>query len=226
MDVTMPETGSPDGAVVTAWLRLPGDPVEAGEGLCLVAWDGNVAELESPESGVLRMLAVEVGRAVPAGTTLARIESPPPVPVPPEPEPEEEPVIAAPEPEPDEESVTELLAEPEEEPDPPLEAVQEPQEEPEADPELPVEWLPEPAPEPEPELDPEPVTAIVVPERLLRDAPVLAASPPRLNGFLSPAVRRFVVDHDLDPGKIEGSGRGGRVTLGDARAAVDRATSD
>jgi pyruvate dehydrogenase E2 component (dihydrolipoamide acetyltransferase) len=200
MDVTMPETGSPEGAAVTAWLRLPGDPVEAGEGLCLVAWDGNVAELESPEGGVLRMLAVEVGRTVPAGTTLARIESPPPVPAPPVPEPRPEPVMAPSEPEPEEESVSEPLPGP--------------------------EPGPEPMPDPEPALDPQPVTAKVVPEGLLRDAPVLPAPPQQLNAFLSPAVRRFVVDHELDPGTIEGSGRGGRVTLADARAAVERATSD
>ncbi len=32
---------------------------------------------------------------------------------------------------------------------------------------------------------------------------------------LSPAVRRLVAEHDLDPGAIEGSGRGGRLTKGD-----------
>ena len=191
VEVTMPETGAPEGAAVTAWLCRPGDDVEAGEVLCLVAWDGNVAALESPESGVLRMIAVETGREVPAGTTLARIETPAPLrlaePEPESPEPEPEP----PEPEP------ELF-------------------EPETEPEL---HEPEPEPEPEPEL------VATVPESLCRDAPVVEAAPVELDGFLSPAVRRFVLAHELDPGKIDGTGRGGRVTLADARAAADRATS-
>ncbi len=37
---------------------------------------------------------------------------------------------------------------------------------------------------------------------------------------LSPAVRRLVVEHELDPGKIPGSGKGGRVTKEDALKAM------
>ena len=49
------------------------------------------------------------------------------------------------------------------------------------------------------------------------DSPSL--NPVRLNqGWLSPAVRRAVIEHGLDPSGIEGSGRGGRLT----RADVDR----
>ena len=39
---------------------------------------------------------------------------------------------------------------------------------------------------------------------------------------LSPAVKRALIQHDLDPSHIEGTGRGGRVTLAD----VDRAVAD
>ena len=37
---------------------------------------------------------------------------------------------------------------------------------------------------------------------------------------LSPAVRRIVVEEKLDPGKISGSGKGGRMTKGDVVAAA------
>ena len=39
---------------------------------------------------------------------------------------------------------------------------------------------------------------------------------------LSPSVKRAVLQHDLDPDRIEGTGRGGRIT----RADVDRAVED
>jgi len=38
--------------------------------------------------------------------------------------------------------------------------------------------------------------------------------------FMSPAVRRVVAEEKLDPGKISGSGKGGRLTKGDALAAA------
>ena len=47
-------------------------------------------------------------------------------------------------------------------------------------------------------------------------------SPPRANRALSPAVRRALRLHDLDPAAIVGTGRGGRLT----RADVDRFVSD
>jgi len=39
---------------------------------------------------------------------------------------------------------------------------------------------------------------------------------------LSPSVKRAILQHDLDPARIEGTGRGGRIT----RADVDRAVED
>jgi 2-oxoglutarate dehydrogenase E2 component (dihydrolipoamide succinyltransferase) len=41
---------------------------------------------------------------------------------------------------------------------------------------------------------------------------------------LSPSVRRALVQHDIDPSKIEGTGRGGRITRGDVDRAVEAAT--
>src|SRR5687768_13211909 len=39
---------------------------------------------------------------------------------------------------------------------------------------------------------------------------------------LSPSVKRAVIQHDLDPSRIEGTGKGGRIT----RADVDRAVEE
>jgi 2-oxoglutarate dehydrogenase E2 component (dihydrolipoamide succinyltransferase) len=72
------------------------------------------------------------------------------------------------------------------------------------------------------------------PEPAEPEPPVLAAGSvapatdptarsPRSNGevgFLSPAVRRLVDEHGVDPASIDGSGRGGRVTRDDVLAMV------
>ncbi len=58
---------------------------------------------------------------------------------------------------------------------------------------------PEPEPEPEPE----------------KKAPETEAPSERPTGELSPAVRRMVVEHDLDPGEIPSTGPGGRITKED-----------
>lgn len=41
---------------------------------------------------------------------------------------------------------------------------------------------------------------------------------------LSPSVKRAILQHDLDPGRIEGTGRGGRITRADVDRAVEEAT--
>lgn len=70
----MPETGSADAAAVVAWLKQPGRRVEAGEPICLVAWDDVTAEVTSPATGVLRMLALAAGHRAATGTSLAVID--------------------------------------------------------------------------------------------------------------------------------------------------------
>jgi len=55
------------------------------------------------------------------------------------------------------------------------------------------------------------------------EAPVAAAAEvPRFRG-LSPAVRRLIAEHRLDPAAIAGSGLGGRITANDVQRHVDRA---
>jgi 2-oxoglutarate dehydrogenase E2 component (dihydrolipoamide succinyltransferase) len=41
---------------------------------------------------------------------------------------------------------------------------------------------------------------------------------------LSPAVKRALLQHDIDPARIEGTGRGGRITRADVDRAVEKAT--
>jgi 2-oxoglutarate dehydrogenase E2 component (dihydrolipoamide succinyltransferase) len=41
---------------------------------------------------------------------------------------------------------------------------------------------------------------------------------------LSPSVRRALLQHDIDPSRIEGTGRGGRITRADVDRAVEAAT--
>ena len=43
---------------------------------------------------------------------------------------------------------------------------------------------------------------------------------------LSPAVRRLVQEHDLDPGRISGSGRNGRITKSDVLAYMEQGDTD
>jgi len=115
----MPETGSGHGATVVAWLKHPGERVEAEEPICLVAWDEFSAEVTSPAAGVLRMLAVAPGEAAATGASLAVIDvglrSPIPEPTePPLVEPEPEPEIYQPELEP----IDSFEPEPDTEPEP------------------------------------------------------------------------------------------------------------
>ena len=51
-------------------------------------------------------------------------------------------------------------------------------------------------------------------------APTASAPPPPATSELSPSVRRIVAENDLDPTTIVGGGKDGRITKGDALAAV------
>ena len=47
---------------------------------------------------------------------------------------------------------------------------------------------------------------------------------PQLETRLSPSVKRAVLQHDLDPAQIEGTGRNGRITRADVDRAIETAT--
>ena len=56
------------------------------------------------------------------------------------------------------------------------------------------------------------------------DAPPSRGDAPERETRLSPSVKRAVLQHDLDPARIEGTGRGGRITRADVDRAVEQAT--
>src|SRR5688572_1187866 len=56
------------------------------------------------------------------------------------------------------------------------------------------------------------------------DAPPARKDAPDREARLSPSVKRAVIQHDLDPARIEGTGRGGRITRADVDRAVEAAT--
>jgi len=73
-EVVMPSYGmAMTEGVVVAWLKQPGDPVEAGESIAEIETDKATSELESPASGRLGPLLVEAGEAVPVGAPLTTI---------------------------------------------------------------------------------------------------------------------------------------------------------
>ncbi len=51
------------------------------------------------------------------------------------------------------------------------------------------------------------------------------SAPAKQSEVISPAVRRLVTEKQLDPERITGSGKGGRVTKGDALAAAENRKS-
>ena len=53
-----------------------------------------------------------------------------------------------------------------------------------------------------------------------QDSDAVAARETRL----SPSVKRAVIQHDLDPSRIEGTGKGGRITRADVDRAIEAAT--
>src|SRR5437762_11721578 len=89
--------------------------------------------------------------------------------------------------------------------------------------------LPPPAapvePEPETTEKSEPAPAAEAPAPEAPPAPREPEPEPQFDGhehtFVSPVVARIAAEHGIDPGEIEGTGRGGRVTKKDILAFVE-----
>ena len=74
IEVVMPRLGwNMEAGTVVEWLKHDGDPVKAGEYLFLVESDKATTEVESLDSGILRIPgnALRVGEELPVGTVLA-----------------------------------------------------------------------------------------------------------------------------------------------------------
>ena len=180
---------------ITKWHKQVGDQVAEDDVLFEVSTDKVDSEVPSPFAGVLSEILVPEGDTVDVGTRLAVISDGGAAPAPTQAE-----APAAAEPEAKAEPVVE--AEPQATPEP----------EPEA--ELPRASAPEPAPAKTPEPSPEPVRA---------SAP--APTSPATGGeglVLSPVVRKLIAEYQLDPGEIQGTGAGGRITRSDVLAVIDR----
>src|SRR5712692_5446311 len=79
-----------------------------------------------------------------------------------------------------------------------------------------------PAAEPEPEAVEQP--AAVAPSAPAAPSPVPPVEQPTGNGkaFVSPVVARIASEHGVDPGQVQGTGRGGRVTKRDILDFIDK----
>jgi pyruvate/2-oxoglutarate dehydrogenase complex dihydrolipoamide acyltransferase (E2) component len=76
VDVTMPQMGvSVAEGTLVEWRKQPGDRVEADEIICSISTDKIDTEVESPASGRVAELLIEVGETVDVGVVLARIET-------------------------------------------------------------------------------------------------------------------------------------------------------
>ncbi|RXZ64832.1 biotin/lipoyl-containing protein [Pelagerythrobacter rhizovicinus] len=61
-------------ATIVSWLKNVGDRVEAGEVIAEVETAKSTVEVESPASGTLASIAVQVDETVDVGTEIATIE--------------------------------------------------------------------------------------------------------------------------------------------------------
>ena len=76
-DIPLPRIeGAQSEIVVTAWLKHPGDPVQAGEIVAEVSTDKVNVEIASPVTGVLETILAGEGAAVIEGTPLACVVVP------------------------------------------------------------------------------------------------------------------------------------------------------
>jgi len=64
-----------ESAILTEWLKKPGDPIRRGEALAVVETAKGLIDIESFEEGTVAKLLVGPGTTVPVGAVLAHIES-------------------------------------------------------------------------------------------------------------------------------------------------------
>ena len=192
VDVVMPQMGvSVSEGTITKWLKQEGEQVAADEALLEISTDKVDTEVPSPGDGVLAQILVGEGETVDVGTKLA--------------------VIA-----PEGADAAEV-----------------------ADARAPAgragDELPEPAtqqaaaeanaaagaetqtPTAEGVSEPTPVAA----EPGRETAPTEVAPSEDGRTFVSPVVARIAAEHGVDPGSVQGTGRGGRVTKNDILAFID-----
>ena len=198
-DITMPQLGETvTEGTITRWLKQVGDPVAEDEVLFEVSTDKVDSEVPSPVAGVLSEILVPEGETVDVGTRLAVISD----------------GAAAPAAAAGRRSRSRRRLRPRAEAEPPP-SRQAGARAGRAEPEPAERRHPSPA------AGRPPATAAGASTAVPR-----AAATPATSGsggrVLSPVVRRLIAEHDLDPGQIEGTGAGGRITRSDVLALIDR----
>jgi 2-oxoglutarate dehydrogenase E2 component (dihydrolipoamide succinyltransferase) len=190
---------------ITRWLKQVGDQVAEDDVLFEVSTDKVDSEVPSPVSGYIAEILVPEGDTVDVGTRLAVISTDAPA----------SPGDADGHGAPSEEEAT---------PAPPQAVATGPAE---AEP-GPAE-LASPAPPARPEppaAAPRPAVGSPAGGGGTRPADDRPPSRPGEGGgpskVLSPVVRRLLAEHGLDPGAIQGTGAGGRITRADVLALIDR----
>ncbi len=192
MDILMPQLGETVAeGTVAAWHKKVGDTVAKDEILLDVETDKAAIEIPAPEAGIITAIHVERGQTVDVGVVLAVINGSDEV---------DSETTATMKPD-----LAAIRLAAESDTVPPGASEPEPEPEPEAG--------PKPEPEPqgatEPEAEPVPV------------APAKRAAQSGKRLRLSPAVRRLIAEQQLDPYKIQGSGRNGRITRRDVVAFAE-----
>lgn len=192
----MPQLGeSVAEGTIGKWLKKPGDRVAKYEPLLEVITDKVNAEVPSPYEGVLKAILVEEGATVPNNAEIAIIETP-----------EEAAAagLAPTAPEGERASAEAAHVAPEAVPTAPDAAPARP---------APPTVAP-PAPAPAPMAAPAGPTATATAE-------ASAPGPGRADARMTPAVRRLLREHGIDPTEIVGTGLGGRITREDVLAYVE-----
>jgi len=188
--VTMPQLGeSVAEGTIGKWLKKPGDSVAKYEALLEVITDKVNAEVPSPFEGILREILVEEGETVPNNAEIAVIET------------ADEAEAQAPAP-----SSTQKQAAPSG-----------------ADGAGPPAYGPAGSDERAPHDTPDRAAASAAPAAPTATAPTAtapAATAPAepqgdANARMTPAVRRLLREHNLEPAMIVGTGGGGRITRED-----------
>jgi 2-oxoglutarate dehydrogenase E2 component (dihydrolipoamide succinyltransferase) len=194
VDVVMPQMGvSVSEGTITKWLKSEGEAIAADESLLEISTDKVDTEVPSPASGVLQQILAQEGDTVAVGTKIA---------------------VIAPE--------GAAAAEVEAPPEPATqEAAQEAEEASGAEGEGPAAAKTEEAPAPAAAPAPQPAPAEAAP------APSPAAPQAeddngrREAKFVSPVVARIAAEHNVDVARVEGTGRGGRVTKKDILGYIE-----
>jgi 2-oxoglutarate dehydrogenase E2 component (dihydrolipoamide succinyltransferase) len=71
--ITIPDLGGTEELTLAAWLKAPGERVEAGEVVAEVLTEKVNTEITAPAAGVVDQLLVEEGERVETGQTIATL---------------------------------------------------------------------------------------------------------------------------------------------------------